>query len=181
MFHKSLMDCVRAGDTAVALKALNNGADPNGGGTSYNTSLYVACKNGNKAMVELLIMRGASMDGVYTLANGKPAGSPAIFGAIQHPGSEKHIECLGLLLQHKANVNITDGGKCTPLMRAAYHKKDNAGMITLLLEHKADPEVRGGQFNRSALDIANQTGNADNAILIQNAVNERRTFKSGLK
>lgn len=60
------------------------------------------------------------------------------------------IELIPTLLELGANVNVTDGGRSSALYLSYIHNQDNAALLTLLLDHGADPTI-SDTFNRNPM------------------------------
>jgi ankyrin repeat protein len=116
----------KSGWLRVATFLLDHGANIE---ADSGKALNLAAESGNKAMVELLLNRGAE-------ANAPTNGKAAL-----HTAAEKGFVAVGeTLLDHKADVNARDSGKRTPLHLAA-----QAGQVEttkLLLARGADVNAK---------------------------------------
>jgi len=119
--------------------------------------LHVAAFNGNKAIVELLLGKGADVN-----AKANNGATPLHLAAVR--GS---VEVATLLLESGAQINATDNDGWTPLHSASVSKKEE--MIALLVQHggkdltgngpqgpsvgqgpAGDPALRGAQVFQAA-------------------------------
>lgn len=112
----------------VAAYLLDHGADVNARG---GTALFEATKAGNRAMVELLLSRGANVNANQADTEGN---TPLHIAAIN--GFQAVTEAL---LANKADVNAQNRSGNTPLLLAA--QRNNPKILSLLLEHRADVNV----------------------------------------
>jgi ankyrin repeat protein/tetratricopeptide (TPR) repeat protein len=113
-------------------------------GNYDETPLITAAENGHKAMVELLLERGADIN-----AKDK-RGMTALHLAAQH-GFQAVVEAL---IAHKADVNALDDGRRTPLAVAAAYKR--ASVVQQLLQAGANPNLVDGY---GATCLADAAGN----------------------
>ena len=123
-----------AGQLQVVNFLLDHGADINlvSGG---DTPLNAATAHGNKAMVELLLSRGAEVNARVTTG-----------GTVLHTAVENGFQAVAeTLLQHHANVNApfppSNGGE-TPLHLAVLKSYPN--LVNLLLKYGADINATNG-------------------------------------
>ncbi len=115
------------------------------------TPLFLAAKNGNAAMIELLIKAGADVN--YADSKGT---TPLMVAAAS--GSEAAVRSL---IAHGADVNAKDGAHGqTPLMFAA--ALNRAAAIKVLVAHRADPNIatRAFKLERPAARFDDGSGNA---------------------
>ena len=122
----------------VAAFLLDHGADVNGG---YGSALFSATKAGNRAMVELLLSRGANVN-----AKGD-SGDTALQQAARH-GFQAVAE---VLLANHADVNVQDGGRATALCSAA--SSGQLKIVQMLLAAGANPNLKDGN-GRTVLNFA---------------------------
>jgi ankyrin repeat protein len=134
----------------VAAYLLDHGVDVNARG---GMALLAAAKAGNRAMVELLLSRGAD-------ANPKEyRGQIPLHVAVQN-GFQAVVE---VLLANKADVNAQNSSGVTPLVLAA--GRDNPRIVSLLLEHKADVNLPD-QSGATPLINAAHSGHPENVKLL---------------
>lgn len=126
-------------DTKEIIKGLNQGKDPDAlvGRATFRTPIQIACSRNNLNIIELLIMRGANLNGY--------ARSPI--------HSTKNPDCIKLLFQHKADIDQQDKYGRSSLMIAT--EDSQREFIQFLLEQKANP-TRKGRSGIDALEIARQ-------------------------
>ena len=91
-----------------------------------NTALHLACEGGMKDTVQLLLDKGASIEGLINVRNVRDE-APIHFAA--RYGYEDIAE---LLLEKGAPINTRDIHRCTPLHHAARNDQDK--MIRFLCE-----------------------------------------------
>ena len=90
------------------------------------TPLHIACERGFHRIAERLLEAGANV-------NDCGAGLPPLIFAI----TNRHQQCLEVLLKHKADVNVTDSRGNTALHIAV--SNSDATSVNLLLDYGADP------------------------------------------
>ncbi len=135
----------RNGSLRVAEYLIANGADING---IDQPPLLEAGAAGNKAMIELLLSKGAEINAA------SKSGETALHAATAR-GFKSVVE---LLLAHHADVNARDKHKYTPLHRAASAAKRE--MVQLLIDHGADVNA-SGEGGYTPLHAAARQGNSD--------------------
>ena len=129
----------------VATYLLDHGANVDGHESHHNPPLIEATKAGNRAMVELLLSRGADLNLNGTASN--ESGKQPI-----HIAAENNFPAvLDALLAARADVNARDSRGNTPLMLAA--PKGNLNIVSDLLAHHADVNAEN-QSGRTALSFA---------------------------
>ena len=133
------------GQLKVVSFLLGHGADINGG----IPSIYLAVGAGNRAMVDLLITRGADVnrDGEY--------GRTALYRAVL----EGYQSITELLLEHHAEVNasdIRDGS--TPLHMAVYYGRSKFVSLLLAAGARVNLENKEG---RTPLSLAVENGSLE--------------------
>jgi ankyrin repeat protein len=168
----------------VAAYLLDHGADVNGGANSGATALYEAAGAGNRAMVELLLRRGAEVNATQSpqalaamptaLAVAVSRGFPAVVEvllaakadvnvpnskgetALHEAAANGQHRITQMLLAAGANPNAKSHNGSTPLMLAAEH---SPGDILQLLTAGADPNLINDR-GRTALSYAAEFGSA---------------------
>jgi ankyrin repeat protein len=124
----TFMVAVIRGDVALVKQMLDEKrGDANGTNGAGYTWLYMATEHGRKAVIELLISRGAN---VHTHGDGKNA-------AVYIAAKRGHTDIVKLLLDKDADVDAVDVDGQTPLQVAA-----GLEIIRLLVEHDANVNVR---------------------------------------
>jgi len=106
--------------------------------------LCIACRNGNEAIVDCLLMNGADV------AFADSEGNTPLHFAIDRLGEETDLEeydpIITLLLNHNAPVNAESHKGGTPLYVAC--SKDLAGVVKQLLDCKGDVGLTTGSNTR---------------------------------
>ncbi|XP_076445023.1 ankyrin repeat domain-containing protein 55-like isoform X2 [Babylonia areolata] len=123
--------------------------------SSHNTPLYVAVSHNQAGAAKLLAELGPRtvVDGFSSSARNTPCHLAARLG---------YEECLRVLLEYGASVNVRDSSGCTPLILAVRYKR--YGALKLLLESGCDVNVRDGA-GRTALHYASQTATGVSLLL----------------
>lgn len=126
------------------------------------TSLQKAAAEGNVAKIKQLLAKGADVN-----EHGRTRETPLMFAA-----KHNHLAAVRLLLQRKANLNITTSyGKNTALVFAAAHARTE--IVKALLDAGADPSITpdlSPMGNGDALTMAQGAGKRENAELIEKAL-----------
>lgn len=81
-------------------------------------------------------------------------------------GFDADIDIVQLLLDGGAEVNVVDKWGWMPIHMAAVRGEFDT--VKLLLEHGADGNVKGGDVQKSALDLVIEIGDSEMVTLIQN-------------
>ena len=146
------------GQLVVAKYLLDHGAKVNGR-NRHRTALYAATENGHKAMVELLLARGADVN----------ADNP-LYRAV----SKGFSEVAEVLLANKADVNLGGNNNEPPLAAAAW--TGNTELVQSLIRHGADVNAQdmNGETPLDFTADANQT-NAAKILIAAKANIESRT------
>jgi ankyrin repeat protein len=112
--------------------------------TSFGeTVLHAAARSGRVEVARLLLEKGVPVDGATD--NGLTA---LHFAAQAAEGAEATVK---LLLRHKANVRAATKDGWEPLCQAA--EANNTEVVALLLDHKADVNVREKEEGRTPLHL----------------------------
>jgi ankyrin repeat protein/serine/threonine protein kinase len=120
-------------------------------------ALRVACRNGRVSIVEMMLEKGADIEG-ETKAGGTPIMNAAFKG---------HESVVRFLIEKGANVNPTPVQGRTPLHWAV--EEDHEPVARLLVENGADVEAKRGDDGLKALQLAVKASNYDmELLLIQN-------------
>lgn len=201
----ALVAAIRKGDTAAVTRLLKAGASPNrpeivltkpsleenepgNEEVDGDTPLMIASEEGNRRIVELLISKGANVNGRgdadYTplmsavrsrhadiarilLAHRAKPDLGNCFGdtALAFAANEGDIGMVRLLLENGADIN---GGKGdTPLMMAMY--TGSMDVVRLLLQKGANPNLRRERKIMNALEYAEDQGRTDIAAILRKA------------
>jgi ankyrin repeat protein len=129
------------------------------------TPLYLACVNGNAAVIEKLLAAGADPNTAL------PEGETALMTAARTGG----VPAIKALLAHGATVNVKEGWKGqTALMWAA--AENNAEAAKVLIDAGADVKARTKNRSFSAYLFAVRAGHIESARVLLDAgadVNEK--------
>jgi len=163
-----LVDAAAAGDGVAALALLADGADPKERSEDGTTALHWAAYDDDLELARALVAAGAEADvvndyGSFPLAEAATVGNPGMIALLLEAGANveranadgqtalmiiartNRLEAAELLLGAGADVNRAETWRGqTPLMWAA--AQGQPGMIRLLKEHGAEPDVRS-KFN----------------------------------
>ncbi len=127
-----LHEAAAKGQLLVARFLLDNGANANRISAGKGTPLCMASLNGHRAMVELLISKGADV-------NAKDSRQTAL-----HIASANGFKAVAqVLLENKADVNAKDNGGNTPLHLAA--ERDHKAIAEFLLSRGANIDAKNDQ------------------------------------
>ncbi len=152
-FGDNLANATMEGRTADVERMLNEGRDPNESLGRGRLPLQVAVQNGNREMFDLLLRRGAQL-------NGRPEQAGPMHYAIF---AQRH-EFLRLLVEKGANVNARDNTGDTPLSLAA--KRGDLESLRYLLAHGADAASRNDE-GKTALDHARRLGHVEAVKILE--------------
>ncbi len=132
------------GQTSVVGALLERGADVNSRNRQGRTPLIFATLNGHEGVVRSLLRADASIE-----SQESDAGLTPLMGAILGG----NLKVVSALLKAGAEVNTRAEDGQTALIKAAIAQWPEA--VELLLDHRADPEVRD-RSGRRAVDYASQ-------------------------
>lgn len=152
-FGDNLSNATVEGRLADVERLLNEGANPNEGPGRGRLPLVIAVQNGDRPLFDLLLRRGAKINGRAETA------TPLHFAIFtQRP------EFVRLLVEKGADVNALDNTGDTPLSAAA--KRNDLATIRYLLAHGANPKIANaeGQLPR---DHARRLGYLEAAQLLE--------------
>jgi len=121
---------------------------------SDENALMIACLEGDKAIVEALVERGAKIN--------KPGWTPLAYAA-----TNGHTKIVKYLLNHAAYIDAAARNGTTPLMMAAYFGYDST--VQLLLEEGAEPNLKNA-MGYTALDLAVRRRHMATAKLLAAAI-----------
>ena len=150
----------KLGLTEAATQLLDAGADIEG--ASKKTPLMEAALSSRQAVVELLLKRGADVNG-----NADDRSSALMLAAYGNDDRQDAIEpIVRMLLNAGADVNAVRSKGLSALHKAV--KKERATAIAVLLEHGADPFV----VDESGKDMLGHAGGAPKEIrrMIERAI-----------
>ena len=186
-------NAIEAGDRAAVLRLVEMGADVNVvRGRSSRSALILAIRNGDEAVVQLLLDRGAEATAgeirhkipLHVAAErGQPEmvkillQSKADINAENHHGETAlhkaaqagNQETVQLLLQNGANITAQDMFRETSLHKAA--ERGPTEMVKMLLQSKADINAKN-HYGETAVHKAAQAGNQETVqLLLLNGAN----------
>lgn len=130
-----IIACFEFGAAPVVRELLDHGADVRAASKVGNNAMTAAAEAGDLAVLRLLLDRGAD-------PNAKAAGPPSMaeVTALMTAAQSGHLESVRLLLAHGAEVNRQTVHGNALNFAALTHRQD---VVRLLLEHRADVDVRG--------------------------------------
>ncbi|KAL4799880.1 ankyrin repeat-containing domain protein [Aspergillus venezuelensis] len=142
--------------TACVKLLVENGAALDAQDNENDTALTNAAGAGDEETVRYLLEQGADVqqianrgDALYRAIVGAKEGLFArpLLGAVYNDNKE----CVELLLEHGANVNLTVGKCHTPLQVAAYF--DRVELPEVLLKNNADVNLTAGKYHTALLAV----------------------------
>ncbi|KAL5702068.1 hypothetical protein ACHQM5_027332 [Ranunculus cassubicifolius] len=152
---------------SIAFYLLKRGADPGIVDETGHTALHYAAEIGDMSLLRLLLSRGGTVDAISS--KGTPLEKAALSG--------KH-EAVELLLQHRANPNLTYRDVCSPLLASIL--ANSMRCMQLLLKAGADPNYCG--FGPTPLELVALEGQADMVLpLLKAGADPNITNEEGLK
>ena len=125
---------------------LNPNSTDTHGTKDGRTLLHHAAELGDTILTRLLISSSANVD-----MRSAALRTPLHEAAYAACGAGGHLDCIKLLLDHKAPVDAADSNRATPLILAVELRRDAAAM--LLVEHGASLTAKRADGTR-VLDIA---------------------------
>lgn len=133
------------------------------------TGLCYAVDNYNVRLVKLLLKYGAAVDDRDQCYDKSWSFSSLYAPMIHHAArSAAGVSIVPLLVEHKANINITDSGGYTALMYACMQDAPCERMIQRLLECKADANMANIVHKRNAL--IHYVKNSDGKLISQSTL-----------
>ena len=117
---------------------------------SGENALMIACLQGDLALVQSMVGRGAEIN--------KPGWTPLAYAA-----TNGHTTIVKFLLDHFAYIDAAAPNGSTPLMMAAYFGQSST--VQLLLQEGADPNLKNA-MGFTALKLAEQRGHKGVAQMI---------------
>jgi ankyrin repeat protein len=163
---KGFFEAVLSGDKPRVESFLNAGIDFEAKDDEIGaTALFLACEKGHKAVVELLIARGANVNAPTAIGRRTPLHSAAT------------PEIAKLLIEKGADVNARAVGGLTPLHTVLFRYdpkvpsvvqvKVKFELIKLLIANSADPNIKDTYLRASPMDIAVKEGNKELASILK--------------
>jgi uncharacterized protein len=163
----TLLEALEAGDSAMALKLLDAGADAKARGLDGTTTVMWAAYHGDVALIERLIAAGVDVNatneyGAHALSEAAVFGSTPIIKALLEAGAGAdrrsaegetalmvvartgNVASAKLLVAAGADVNAVEqwGGQSALMWAAA---QSQPGMVQFLLASGANPDMRGAE------------------------------------
>jgi ankyrin repeat protein len=134
-----LIDAVQSGNTAVAIKLIDQKVNVNGASPDGTTALHWAVHNANLDMVDRLIRAGANVNaksefGTTPMSEAVSVANPAVLEKLLNAGADP-------------NMPLVDG--MTPLMAIA--RTTNVAAAKVLLDHGANVNAKEQQKNQTAV------------------------------
>ena len=153
--QNSFVQKAAEGDTQAVGYFLEAGMDPNVTDEKGNTALIAAAKEGHQGIVEMLLDKGADIEG----RDAKFGGTPLIWAAIRG-----QTDTVKLLLQRGADINaVEEKNGMNAIILAAI--KGNDQIIEILLENGADVNS-GDKDGRTPLMWAAHHGHTETVTLL---------------
>ena len=150
LFITNFLNGDKSGFDEIVRTLLRHGAEVNMKTDENKTALHIAIENGHLDVVITLLQNGAVVDeGVDVDKN----------GILHKVISKENLEAMKLLLKIGANVNGLDSKGRTPLEVAT--GCGNVTMISYLLDHGADTEIKTSFGSFTVLIIACLDGNIE--------------------
>jgi WD40 repeat protein len=149
-------NAINKGEINKVKHLLATGIDPNIKNDIGIAPLWIASREGNRKIVEVLLNAGADVKGT-SLGN-----STALWVASQ----KGHLHIVKLLIAHDADVNTTDEVGGTALQWAAYF--GHIEVVKFLLSHNANVNARR-KSGETALSMALSNDQTDVAQVLQAA------------
>jgi ankyrin repeat protein len=186
-----LIACVGAGQQAMIQFLLKNGADPAVKNKQNETSLFRAAQFGDTAIAGLLLRTGIDMDAktinnetalraavvnenremvYWLLKNGADANRPDSYNALplSYAVVLNDAAIVKAVAEKTTDINWQDIDGITALMWACYDEHDNPGIIQMLLDRGANPDIKDKK-NRTPLTWALQNRNTQKSALLTKA------------
>jgi len=163
-----LLDAACSGDNdSVWLLLTRSHIELDSKANSGRTPLECAIRNGHKAIVEMLLEKGASID--MQDSSGKTLLSVAV-------GFRGHKDIVKLLLDRNAKVNEEDGKGYTPLLSAC--ENGDVAIVSLLLDRNAEPNQKNSKGYTPLLKASEIGDVAISRMLLDRGANteERRIY-----
>jgi len=201
-----LLFAARFGRLEAVRRLLDAGANVNRAAASGRTPLFLAAEGGHADVVQQLLERGAKVDqplktgetpllaacsnGDATVASlmlsaGADPNASGIRGTcLSYAANVASVDCVKLLLQHRANPNTFAPEGPTPLMAAASFGSPRAAeCVRLLLNAGADPAARttasaNAPGGKTAFDLAVERGYVGSIVLLRPTTTKTSTQQS---
>ncbi|HEY7123279.1 MAG TPA: ankyrin repeat domain-containing protein [Ktedonobacterales bacterium] len=153
----TIFEAAAVGDTQRAKELLEQDVSlANAFAPDGFTPLGLAAFFGQKAVVDLLLARGAEVN----VASNNPMKVMPLHSSVAH----QHLEISRALLEHGARVNVAQADEFTPLQEAAHNGQ--VEMIRLLLEYGADASAKNAE-GKTALMMAQEAGKEEAAKMLR--------------
>ena len=162
---------VRDNDVAKVNEILeSNAVDINKEDENGISALIEACIAGNEEIVQILLEAGCPAQPAAGFKH-SPIRGATVCG---------HAHLIPILLKHGADPNSLSDGNRSPLMGACFLRKGVAPeqsvlcVKELLKDDRTDPTV-ANSFGETALDLAKIRGYKESQLLIEEALNAKRS------
>ena len=166
LLMKELLSASKDGDVQMIQDLLGK-IDINHQNNEGHTALFTACEEGKTEVVEMLLDSNADPN----VCTKEQQCSPLIIAA-----KNGHVKVVSQLLEKNAEIDYKDYDGWTALFWACWKEKD--GVVAILLDANADPNICRISKNRSPLIEATEKGYATivEKLLAKNVdVNHRDT------
>lgn len=186
--YEDLIKAVEQNDVAEVTALLSRGADPNTADADGTTLLMSAARNGNEALIDLLLkmrakVRGRNRYGDDALllaafrghldivrklvAAGSPIDREEGWPPLAYAAFNGRLEVVRFLLEQEADVDALSDNGTSALMVAA--RNGHLDVVKLLLKHEADPDIEN-DAGGTALTWAEAAGNTEIASMMRQAM-----------
>lgn len=143
-----VVEYVINGDLKRLAKEIKSGTDINTCERDGRTLLMIAVSEKKLDLLQYLIKKGADIDRQDDEGN----------TALHYACNDNNLEAVKILIENKAAVDIKDIHGNTPLSNAVYFSNGYGDVITLLLKHGADKNLKNN-YGISPLELAKGIAN----------------------
>jgi uncharacterized protein len=150
MKSNEFVAAIARNDKSALARLLAEGFDPNSKDRDGRTPLMLAVTSDNLELVQFLIENGADVNSKDN--NG--------FTPLHFAAQDFRVQAAESLLRNGAKVNACDNYGNPPLWRAVFNSQGRGDLITLLLKHGADRNLKN-KSGKTPVELANTIGNYD--------------------